>query len=392
MIERGLKRGRGRRAVLLAAVFVASFLIASTVYRERSSWAEPDRGFARPGLDIQNSLPMVTTQQSDRPLRVLSLDAGGIRGILELHVLAYMEEASGKPVAELFDLIVGTSTGSAITIGLLLPGENGEPKFTARQMLQLYEEQVRTFSEVPWYHTVMTLDGWIGPRYSIGPSRDFARRHYGEVTMAELIGDAVVSTLDLETLEPKFISSRQSRYPGGRTLPENFLAVDAVMACCAVPAYVPPMVLRDVSGREAFVAVDGGAFAFAPAIFALGEAINRYPGRKISLLSLGTGTVQGGWTAEDARSWGSLNWATASVAMVLRSQVRYAEEVLTKTASTPDSILANYLRLSPELPADLEKALVTSPEVIPRLSNIGRELVTSRHQDIQEMLGNLLID
>ena len=389
MSQRGFNRGRGRRALVLAIVFVTSFLIASTVYRERSSWAEPDRGFAREGLDIQNSLPMVQQPKGDLPIRVLSLDAGGIRGILELHVLAHMEKVSGKPASELFDLIVGTSTGSAITIGLLLPGEDGKPKFTAEELLHLYVEQVHTFSDVPWYHTVMTLDGLIGPRYSIGPSRDFARRHYGEVTMSELIGDAIVATLDLETLEPKFLASRQSEFSGGRTLPENFLAVDTVMACCSVPAYVPPMVLRDVSGREAFVAVDGGAFAFAPALFAVNEAMNRYPGRRIALLSLGTGSVQGGWSAQDARSWGTIDWATATVPLVLRSQVRYVEELLAKTAVVPDSILVDYLRLSPVLPADLEASLVTSPEMIPRLEEMGRELVKTRHRDIQAMLGSL---
>ena len=169
-------------------------------------------------------------------------------------------------------------------------------------------------------------------------------------------------------------------------MPQNFLAADVVMACCAVPAYVPPMVLRDVHGKEAFVAVDGGAFAFAPATFALSEAINRHPGRRVTLLSLGTGMVEGGYTAEDARSWGSIDWASASLPMVLRSQVRYAEEVLARTAATPDSILANYLRLSPVIPAELERALATTPELIPRLGEIGEALVEARKDEVMAIL------
>ncbi|MCH2160651.1 MAG: patatin-like phospholipase family protein [Phycisphaerales bacterium] len=386
------RRGVGKRAFLLFLLFCALFVVTSGVYREQVNLTTADRGMARPGMGIANSLPVVESSPEGPPIRVLSLDAGGIRGILELHVLAHLEETSGRPVSELFDLVVGTSTGSAITVGLLLPDENGAPKFSARELLSLYEEQVRSFNEVPWHHTLFTLDGWIGPRYSVEPSTQFVRRHYGTVPMSDLLGDAVVAMLDLETLEPKFIASRQSARSGGRTLRENFLAGDVVMGCCAVPGYVPPMIVRNVEGDEVFVGIDGGTFAFSPAAFAISEAAHRYPGRRIKMLSLGTGMVQGGWTAEDARSWGSIDWARATLPVVLRSQVRYTEEVLEKLASDEGSSLETYLRLNPSLPEELEQALVTSPNLVPRLGDLGREMVATRQQDIHAMLGELVRD
>ena len=381
-----------KRVFIVALLFMTAFVVMSGVYREQADQAAIDRGMARPGMGIPNALPIVESTPGDRPVRVLSLDAGGIRGILELHVLAHLEETSGRPVSELFDLVVGTSTGAAITVGLLLPDEHGKPRFTAREMLRLYEEQVRSFNQVPWHHTALTLDGLIGARYSVEPSTEFVRRHYGEVPMSDLLADAVVAMLDLNTLEPRFISSRQSARPGGRTLRENFLAGDAVMGCCAVPGYVPPMIVRNVDGKEIFVGVDGGTFAFSPAAFAVSEAAHRYPGRRIKLLSLGTGMVQGGWTADDARSWGSIDWARATLPVMLRSQVRYSEEVLDKLAGNDDSILASYLRLSPVLPEDMEQALVDTPDVIPRLGELGRETVANRKQDIQAMLTELVQD
>lgn len=365
---------------------IGGFFLASAAYRDRTSWAEPDRGFAHAGLNLSSTLPLVQQPSEERPIRVLSLDAGGIRGIIELHVLVALEERTGKPISELFDLFVGTSTGSAITIGMLMGDEHGEAKFTAREMLALFEEQVSTFSEVPWYHTVMTLDGWIGPRYSIAPSRAFVERHYGVISMGDLRGDAIVVTLDLETLQPKFISSRRNPNALNGTSSRNFLAADVVMACCSVPAYVPPMLLRDVTGEPAFVAVDGGAFAYAPSALALGEALSRYPGRQVVMLSLGTGSVEGGFTAEDARSWGSIDWASATIPMVLRSQVRYAEEVLATAAAAPNTPLAMYLRMSPAIPAVLDEAIFSSEEIVEQISVIGRAQVEARSEELDRFL------
>ena len=57
-------------------------------------------------------------------VRVLTLDGGGVRGIVELAILAQIERrvALGVPVRDLFDLIVGTSTGKYFQGSLRLVG------------------------------------------------------------------------------------------------------------------------------------------------------------------------------------------------------------------------------------------------------------------------------
>ena len=63
--------------------------------------------------------------------RVLSIDGGGIRGIIPALVVAYLERKAKKPASELFDLMVGTSTGGMLALGLSLQGDGGAPLFNA---------------------------------------------------------------------------------------------------------------------------------------------------------------------------------------------------------------------------------------------------------------------
>ena len=63
---------------------------------------------------------------------VLSIDGGGIRGIIPAMVIAHLEQRTGKPACELFDLIVGTSTGGILALGLALQDEKGQPQHRVR--------------------------------------------------------------------------------------------------------------------------------------------------------------------------------------------------------------------------------------------------------------------
>ena len=78
-------------------------------------------------------------------VKILSIDGGGIRGILPGVMLSYIEEQlqlrSGDPTKRLvdyFDLIAGTSTGGILTSLYLCPNEHGRPKFKASQAVDLY--------------------------------------------------------------------------------------------------------------------------------------------------------------------------------------------------------------------------------------------------------------
>lgn len=76
-----------------------------------------------------------------RTRRILSIDGGGIKGVLAAAFLEAVEDATGKRIAEHFDLITGTSTGGIIALGLGLG-------MSTREIVQFYvNDGPRIFSQ-----------------------------------------------------------------------------------------------------------------------------------------------------------------------------------------------------------------------------------------------------
>ena len=84
-----------------------------------------------------------------KPLKfsILSIDGGGIRGIMSAMIIAELEKkakarnSSCNSAASLFDTMGGTSTGGILVAGLSLPEYEGsnKPKYSANDMIKLYE-------------------------------------------------------------------------------------------------------------------------------------------------------------------------------------------------------------------------------------------------------------
>ena len=66
--------------------------------------------------------------------KVLAVDGGGIRGLIPAFILAAIEEQTGHPIHESFDLIAGTSTGGIIALGLTKPNASGGADKSARDL------------------------------------------------------------------------------------------------------------------------------------------------------------------------------------------------------------------------------------------------------------------
>lgn len=239
-------------------------------------------------------------------MRVLSIDGGGIRGLIPALVLEQLEERTGRPVCELFDLLVGTSTGGILVLALTAPDAAGRPRLPARRLPELYErEGPRIFSR-SLVKTIVSADGWLDERYEPDGLAAALDRYLGSVPLSAALTPVVVTTYDIESREARFLKSR-SAASGEEPDP---LMREAALATAAAPTYFPPAV---VSGCAL---IDGGVYAANPAMCAYAEA-RAHHGEPSVLLSLGTGRATKPLDRDDVDGWGRLEWARPIVDVIL---------------------------------------------------------------------------
>lgn len=279
------------------------------------------------------------------PVRVLSIDGGGIRGLLPAIVLAEIEARTQRPLSELFDLVVGTSTGGIIGIGLahgLSAAELAEfyPKFGRRIFGGASERpgwQKRLFGSEDLFGASMRKtadklgapfgrpDKWNGnARHSPAGLESVLNEVMGQARLSEARTELAVTTFDGLSSCPVVLTSRDARIRSDHDL----LLADVARATSAAPTFFPPHEINWAGARRRFV--DGGVWANNPAAVALTESLHLtgergMTGASVFLLSLGTGAST---TAETFAATGSWLGAGAGIFGVATSVM--AGEVIAK--------------------------------------------------------------
>ena len=146
-----------------------------------------------------------------RPVRILSIDGGGIRGILPSIIMAELERLAGRPTAELFDLVAGTSTGALLGLAIVAPDSEGKPRFKAGDVARLYEiGGSRVFSRSMW-HQIRAVGNLVDEKYPADGLEQVLERVFGEVMLSEALTDTLVTSYEVEEREPFFFTTRSAR-------------------------------------------------------------------------------------------------------------------------------------------------------------------------------------
>ncbi len=244
--------------------------------------------------------------------RILSIDGGGIRGIIPAMVLAHLEEVTGKRVAEQFDLLAGTSTGGIIALALTLPGDDG-PAWSARDLVDLYErEGPKIFSRSVW-HRIRSVEGTVEERYPQAGIEAVLEQYFGDRRLSEALAPVIVTAYELESRQPFFFKSRKAVTDPAYDFPLRQVA----RATSAAPTYFEPLKLETSEPVGYYALVDGGVFANNPAMCAWAEASAGGVPADAKLLSLGTGELTRPIRYDDAKGWGLLEWARPVIDVVM---------------------------------------------------------------------------
>lgn len=254
-------------------------------------------------------------------IRILALDGGGIRGILSARLLQEIEQRTGKPAAQLFHLIAGTSIGGITACGLL-------KGVSAKALGDLYAAKGgEIFSQSLW-RTVTTLDNLAGPKYAPTALETVLKQELGETWLSETRGaELLVASYCIRLPKPVPLDSgtvRTTRMPylfktwkargtfldqGDEAQALDFRLREIARATSAAPTYFPPAMITNNKG-ETYAMVDGGVFANNPAMCALASARRLYGDRaaRFLLVSLGTGSLERSIDPEQAEKWGEVSW------------------------------------------------------------------------------------
>ena len=206
--------------------------------------------------------------------RILSIDGGGIRGIIPAVVLAELEQRTGRAISDCFDLIAGTSTGGIIALALTRPDARGRPQYSAADVAGFYEDLGPAIFARDALHRAATLDSLAGPRFDSAALRRALAEYFGDTRLSEALRDVLVTSYDIERREPFFFKSHYARTRADR----DFAMRDVGAATAAGPTYFEPVRIetQDHVGYRALV--DGGVFANNPTMCAWVEALGLFGG------------------------------------------------------------------------------------------------------------------
>ena len=201
---------------------------------------------------------------------IVTIDGGGIRGILPLKIINYIDEqiklSSGTCCFNsLTDMVAGTSTGALISAALIVEDENGVPRFSPSDLLNLYSHRgPQIFSkERPTNES---------------PFKMVLESSFGNLKLKELKKHFLFVSYDERGKQPFVFNDRESQY-------RDILVSKALMASSAIQPHFSPV---ELNGK---LLSDGIVTAKNPAEIAYTFARAYFPDDILVMLSFGTGAL-----------------------------------------------------------------------------------------------------
>lgn len=300
-----------------------------------------------------------------KKVRILSLDGGGIRGILLGTILTYLEEQIKRKtgnkeasIGEYFDLVAGTSTGGILCLVYICPDDNGKYMFSAKQALDIYLDRGDDIFDVSLRKKIESLGGIRDEKYSARALERALLAYFGEKRLRDVLKPCLITSYDIRNRKAHFFTSLNA----GSEIYDYYLR-DVAQATSSAPTYFEPVRIKFIYGTPKSL-VDGGVFANNPALCAYAEARNiefsnalqnpekpDKPGAKdMLLISVGTGEVKEPYTYEEFRDAGVVKWIKPLIDIMMSGNsetVDYQLKQIYKTLAEEDC--RDYYRLQPKL-------------------------------------------
>lgn len=317
---------------------------------------------------------------TEKKIRILSLDGGGIRGIIPatvmIHVEKRLKEFSNNPdarIADYFDIIVGTSTGGILGCYYLMPdpSDPSKSRFSAQQALNVYVEKgYEIFNKSKKNGLLGLRQLFDATRYNPHNLEQIFKEELGDVKLHELVKPCIVTTYDMVEGSSFFFSSTD--HPSWR----NFYVRDVLRSTSAAPTYFPPAIIKNLAIKDekkaTMVNIDGGVFANNPALCAYAEVRskrnnifgNDIKSDQMMMLSIGTGAIPATYEpSKKPGEWGVIKWAKSAPEIMMDGALDTVNYQIKKIFGVEDKkeYSDNFIRV--DYPVELRKNEPYSPDM-----------------------------
>ena len=322
----------------------------------------------------------------EKKFTILSIDGGGIRGIIPAKVLTEIERElqtsqPGKKLYEHFDLICGTSTGAILAIGLAL----GIP---ASSLLDFYKVNASLIFP-KWLFKVIPTQAkvFISTMYS---NKKLRKKLQEVFTEANDGTEPLLFDLKTKVCIPTYngimgeINVLKTKHHPDYVRDYKLPAHEVAMASASAPVYFPPHTFKYSNKFGSGVninMIDGGLFANNPTLIGILEAGDKLniPLSQVRVLSIGTGKgkqiVKAKWLPHNFWYW--FIPKPRLLEIVLDSQAQMTEQYINffqrVTIQNRESTF-EYLRVQHEFGDKVIDLNASSKKALEKLEAIGDEV------------------
>lgn len=325
-------------------------------------------------------------------IKILSIDGGGIRGILPGVVLSRLEDKLRKlskddssRLADYFDFFAGTSTGGILSLSYLIPDKNKRPLLTAQESVNLYLERGDEIFDVSLWQKLKSGGGILDEKYSANELEDSLEDTFKDHMLSDLLKPCIISSYDIRNGKPHFFKQHLSH-----NKIYNFKVKDVARGTSAAPTYFQAARVKNDVGTP-FILVDGGTFANNPSMVAYSEVRTMkfpdkvdYPTAKDMLIvSIGTGSQSKSYSYKNVKDWGQIQWVKPVIEIMMSGNSSATHYHLTQIYDTLET------QYDKECYHRLEPTVKTADS---QMDNASVENLKRLEEDALNYISNAIVD
>lgn len=320
----------------------------------------------------------------------MSLDGGGIRGIITTRIMSWVERqlqnisnSKDARLADYFDFFIGTSTGGLMTACYLMPdAESKRPRYSALDVEKLYLGLGDDIFSLNLWQKVTRGHGVTSAKYPAATLEKILKEYFNDTKLSELLKPCIITAYDMK--ENRQIMFRRHR--AFKNTKNDFYLRDICRATTSAPTYFPPCIIKNMEGKE-FLCIDGGIFGPNPVLFGYAE-LRRIDesanAANMLLMSLGTGDFKDDFPEDEVIGWGKLEWYRPMVQLMSSNSVLNSDFQMQMVFRDSRD---NYLRADPLITNKDNASLdLTTKENLNQLQQIADTYIKNHQYRLEQFV------